>query len=108
MYRVDASGFELTLDVFPGGAVVPSASDPDRLRAVMGGYVMKSLGFQYIAKRGWEHPDGGKRVVDSVQAMAAKDGFRVVVRDKGGLSVLPRKTLAERMREWEPDDQGAV
>ena len=105
----DASGFEVILDVFPGGDVVASSSDTKRLSAVMGGHVLKTLGFRYImlGNRGWEHPDGGKRVVDSLQAMAAKDGFRLVVRDKGGLSVLPRKTLAERMREREPDDQGA-
>ena len=105
----DASGFEVMLDVFPGGDVVASSSDPKRLSAVMGGHVLKTLGFRYImlGNRGWEHPDGGKRVVDSLQAMAAKDGFRLVVRDKGGLSVLPRKTLAERMREREPDDEGA-
>ena len=106
----DACGFELILDVFPGGAVVASCSDPDRLQGPrsLAPHVLKPLGFAHIvARRCWEHPDGGKRVVDSVQAMAAKDGFRLVVRDKGGLSVLPRKTLAERMRERGDDNDGA-
>ena len=97
----DASGFELILDVYPGGAVVASSSDLERLKAVTS-HLLKPLGFQYIlgGKR-WEHSDGGKRVVESLQATAAKDGFRLVVRDKGGLSDLPRKTLAERMKERE-------
>ena len=102
----DASSFKVTLDVFPNGDVVAasSPSDAGRLRAVFGDHRFKTLGFRWVVeRRTFERRGGGRQVVDAVQAIATKDGFRVEPRDMGGLSVLPKKTLSERLRE-EPDD----
>ena len=103
----DASSFEVTLNVYPNGDVVAasSPSDTGRLRAVFGDHRFKALGFEWVlGRRTFERRGGGRQVVDAVQAIATQDGFRVDLQDKGGLSVLPKKTLSERMREESDDD----
>ena len=99
MYATSAAGFVLELEVFAGGAVVARSQDIERLKAVKD-HLLKPIGFEWIAERGggrWEHRNGGKRVADALRATAARDGFQLVVHDKGGLSELPRKSLADRL-----------
>ena len=98
MYATSAAGFVLELEVFAGGAVVARSQDIERLKAAKD-HLLKPNGFEWIAERGggrWER-NGGKRVVDALRAAAARDGFQLVVHDKGGLSELPRKSLADRL-----------
>ncbi len=103
MPYADAAGFVLHLHVYPGGAISASSPDPDRLKSCST-HVLKPLGFKFcLGVKTWEHENGGREVVEKLRALATRDGFRLVVEDQGGLSELPRISVAERMKRMEDD-----
>lgn len=95
----DASSFVLTLHVYPDGAVVATSSDEARLKACSS-HLLKPHGFKFVqegrsySSGRYEHPTGGRRVVEQIRAMSVKDGFTLKIEDKCGKE-LRKKSLAE-------------